>query len=135
MDYVRIPSLAFCLLFCLGAFTSSAHAAPPPGHGKSDQTSTQGEGLIRADVNFDEVRQIAVAHQYTGYRALPPGIRKNLARGKPLPPGIAKKMVKEPMLERLPTYQGYEWRRCGTDLVLTQVATQIVADVLANIFQ
>jgi hypothetical protein len=91
--------------------------------------------LIHVDVNIDEVRQIAVSQHYTGYSALPPGIRKNLARGKPLPPGIAKKMVKAPMLERLPTYPGYAWQRCGTDLVLVTVATQIVADVLANIFQ
>jgi Ni/Co efflux regulator RcnB len=135
MDHVRLPTLALCALFCLDAFVSSAHAAPPEGHGKHGQASEQGAELIHADVNVDEVRQIAVAQHYTGYRALPPGIRKNLARGKPLPPGIAKKVVKEPMLERLPTYHGYEWQRCGTDLVLIEVATQIVADVLANIFQ
>ena len=41
-------------------------------------------------------------------QSLPPGIRKNLARGKPLPPGIAKKMVPGPMLRELPVYAGHE---------------------------
>lgn len=64
----------------------------------------------------------------------PPGIRKNLARGKPLPPGIAKKMVPGPMLARLPAYPGYEWRIAGSDLVLVAIATAVVADVLLNVF-
>lgn len=34
--------------------------------------------------------QLAVNLGLTGYQSLPPGIAKNLARGKPLPPGIAK---------------------------------------------
>ena len=65
---------------------------------------------------------------------LPPGIRKNLARGKPLPPGIAKKMVPGPMLRELPAYSGYEWRVYGSDLVLVALATGVVADVLAGVF-
>lgn len=135
MRHLRTPGLALCALIGFSTVAPGVHADPPEGHGKPSQTTAQGNALIHVDVSVDEVRQIAVAQHYTGYRALPPGIRKNLARGKPLPPGIAKKVVKAPMLERLPTYPGYEWRRVGTDLVLIEVATQIVADVLANIFK
>ncbi|MGB3836547.1 anti-virulence regulator CigR family protein [Castellaniella sp.] len=82
----------------------------------------------------------ALAHRYaldfglSGYSALPPGIRKNLARGKPIPPGIAKKMAPGPLLGRLPRYPGYEWRVAGTDLILVAVATAVVADVLYDVF-
>jgi hypothetical protein len=48
-----------------------------------------------------------VNYGLTGYDSLPPGIAKNLARGKPLPPGIAKKTVLTSMLGQLPYYLGY----------------------------
>ncbi|HTK98124.1 MAG TPA: anti-virulence regulator CigR family protein [Pseudomonadales bacterium] len=140
MASVRILNIAVTILFgCLVAHDASS--APPAGKGKPEKTSepTAGEPavdqLIRPDVNYDAIRRIAVDQHYTGYKALPPGIAKNLARGKPLPPGIAKKAPRAEFVRQLPTYSDYEWKRCGTDLVLVQVATQVVAEVLANIFQ
>ena len=65
--------------------------------------------------------------------ALPPGIQKNLARGKPLPPGIAKKLDGR-LLGRLPHYDGYEWRQAGTDLILVAIATGIIYEVLNGAF-
>lgn len=82
----------------------------------------------------------ATAHRYArdyglrGYSSLPPGIRKNLARGKPLPPGIAKKMVPGSLLGRLPRHEGYEWRIAGADLILIAIGTALVADVLYDVF-
>lgn len=55
-------------------------------------------------------------------QSLPPGIRKNLARGKPLPPGIAKRFDNR-LLGQLPRYEGYEWQQVGTDVVLVTLAT------------
>lgn len=64
--------------------------------------------------------------------ALPPGIRMNLQRGKSLPPGIAKRF--DPRLrERLPYYEGYEWRRVGDNAVLIDIATQNVRFILEGI--
>lgn len=65
-------------------------------------------------------------------QALPPGIQKNLARGKPLPPGIAKKLDGR-LVSRLPHYEGYDWVRAGTDLILVAVATGIIYEVLENV--
>ena len=70
----------------------------------------------------------------TGYKPLPPGIQKNLMRGKPLPPGIAKRGVPSGMLGRLPVHPGYEWLVVGRDLVLMATATAMVADVLHDVF-
>ncbi len=65
-------------------------------------------------------------------RALPPGIAKNLARGKPLPPGIAKNFDSR-LLGQLPRYDGYEWKQTGTDVVLVAIATGIIYEVLRNV--
>ena len=79
-------------------------------------------------------REYARDYGLRGYSSLPLGIRKNLARGKPLPPGIAKKMVRGSKLERLPKHSGYEWRVAGTDLILISVATAVIADILYDVF-
>ncbi|MBC3301324.1 RcnB family protein [Pseudomonas sp. SWRI18] len=65
--------------------------------------------------------------------SLPPGIQKNLARGKPLPPGIAKKLD-DRLLGRLPRYDGYEWQQAGADLILVAIASGIIYEVLNGAF-
>ncbi len=90
--------------------------------------------LRHAGITISTAQGYAREYGLSGYSSLPPGIRKNLARGKPLPPGIAKKMVPAPMLARLPVYPGYEWQVAGTDLILVSIATAVVADVLLNVF-
>ncbi|SDV00728.1 anti-virulence regulator CigR family protein [Pseudomonas mucidolens] len=69
---------------------------------------------------------------WRGGSSLPPGIQKNLARGKPLPPGIAKKLDGR-LLGRLPHYDGYEWQQAGTDLILVTLATGIIYEVLNDV--
>lgn len=138
----------FLALFVATQLTGTlAMAAPPEGKGKPDKAQKHKKGnddrpesldsgtlLITASITFDQARRLAVSNNYTGYSALPPGIRKNLGRGKPLPPGIAKKAVPGPLLAQLPHHPGYEWQVCGSDLVLVAVATAIIADVLVGVF-
>lgn len=106
--------------------------------GGSNAKNSNSEGasitLRSAGITVSTARSYAHEYGLSGYSQLPPGIRKNLARGKPLPPGIAKKMVPGPMLARLPVYPGYEWRIAGSDLVLVAIATAVVADVLLDVF-
>jgi Ni/Co efflux regulator RcnB len=135
VTYCRI--LGFALVLAVVTESLSGYAAPPEDNGKGsksagDDTAVQ---LVQANVDYASIRQIAVAGHATGYKALPPGIAKNLARGKPLPPGIAKKSVPSSVREHLPVYPDYEWKRCGTDLVLIEIATRVVAQVLEGIFQ
>ncbi|MBF7729309.1 anti-virulence regulator CigR family protein [Pseudomonas sp. N040] len=69
-----------------------------------------------------------------GNQGLPPGISKNLQRGKPLPPGIAKRFNSD--IERqLPYYPGREWRQVGTDAVLIDSSTQVVQEVMRGVLQ
>jgi hypothetical protein len=52
-------------------------------------------------------------------RALPPGIAKQLARGRPLPPGIVRAPVPEVILVRLPPRpSGYEVFLVGDRVVM-----------------
>ena len=48
---------------------------------------------------------------------LPPGIAKNLQRGKPLPPGIQKTRVPDGLAVKLPKRPGEEWAMFGDRLV------------------
>ncbi|MNK98097.1 hypothetical protein D3C87_1184490 [compost metagenome] len=102
--------------------------------GKANDSDSLRVSLRHAGITVSTARSYAVEYGLSGYSSLPPGVRKNLARGKPLPPGIAKKMVPGPMIARLPVYPGYEWRVAGTDLVLVAIATAVVADVLVGVF-
>ena len=66
--------------------------------------------------------------------ALPPGIARNLARGKSLPPGIAKSYLPAQIvaqLPRLPT--GLDYVVVAGKLLLVEVATAAIHDVLMDI--
>ncbi|MEL5366809.1 anti-virulence regulator CigR family protein [Serratia nevei] len=110
-------------------------------HGNNGNKGNKDKGGYRNDDNLvsvslsrDRARSLARNYGLTGYSSLPPGIAKNLARGKPLPPGIAKKVVPYSMLRDLPQYPGYEWRIAGDDLVLVALSTAIVASVINGVF-
>lgn len=66
-------------------------------------------------------------------KPLPPGIARNLVRGKPLPPGIAKQRLPNDLIQRLPPVGvGYERVIVDGRLLLVEVATQVIADVLID---
>lgn len=123
--------------------TGMAYAKPPEGKGKptgepaeryADAQEAAHADLVQVSIGIETARRLAVQHGLTGHAALPPGIRKNLARGKPLPPGIARKTLPTPYLGQLPVYPGYEWGMVGSDLVLQQAATGVIAGVLSGVF-
>ena len=67
-------------------------------------------------------------------RGLPPGIAKNLQRGKPLPPGIAKQHFPGGLIDLLPPApRGFERIIVGGKIILVEVATQIIHDVLIDV--
>lgn len=86
-------------------------------------------------ISSDERRVINDYFRVNPYPAqgLPPGIAKNLARGKPLPPGIAKRYLPPGLLGQLPVRPGYEWVAVGRDVVLIAIATGIIVDILGDV--
>lgn len=121
------------------------------GHGKGQAPHAQGQGQGNSgghkqsaggndwhggpSIDRGDVLGILGGHRnyWSPGPALPPGIQKNLARGKPLPPGIAKKLDGR-LLGQLPHYDGYEWMQAGADLILVAVATGIIYEVLNGAF-
>ena len=69
-----------------------------------------------------------------GAKPLPPGIAKNLARGKPLPPGIAKRGLPNDLMVQLPPVaDGYERIIVAGKILLVEIATQVVHDILVDV--
>jgi hypothetical protein len=65
---------------------------------------------------------------------LPPGIARNLARGKALPPGIAKQHLPRDLQAMLPALDsGLDYVVAAGKLLLVEAATQIVRDVLIDV--
>jgi len=109
---------------------------PPVRQGPGGPPGQPGvEATVSVTISSGEARRLAVSYGLTGMRALPPGIRRNLARGKPLPPGIARQFVPERMLADLPVIRDHEWRIAGRDLVLIAIGTLIVAEILQDVFE
>jgi Ni/Co efflux regulator RcnB len=105
----------------------------------SNEPQNAGEVLLEAAITAAE---IAIIYDYIAQngtapfgqpQGLPPGIAKNLARGKPLPPGIAKRYLPQNLLVQLPR-PGYEWLVVDDDILLVIAATSVIVDVLQDAF-
>ena len=66
-------------------------------------------------------------------KGLPPGIAMKLERGGTMPPGIAKKYLPDDLEKRLPPVpQGYERRMVDNDIVLVEINTGRIADIITD---
>jgi Ni/Co efflux regulator RcnB len=68
-----------------------------------------------------------------GNQGIPPGLAK---KGGALPPGIAKRQLPTTLLSQLPPPpQGFERVIVDKDVVLVNIATQVVHDVLEHVLK
>jgi Ni/Co efflux regulator RcnB len=128
---------------CLGTSPVSAKNGNGQGNGngngqdKSQKGKSHDKGgqqdLVYAGIDHKQAKKYAKEYKFQGYKPLPPGIRKNLARGKPIPPGLAYNRLPPDYIARLPRYPGYEWRGYGADLVLVSVVSDVIADVIMDV--
>lgn len=88
----------------------------------------------RPPSDFSQVRRDF--HERRGQIGAGPAVPVNvqIRKGQPLPKGYGKRLD-ERALHGLPRYEGYEWRRIGSDVVLVTVATGIVYTVLQGVLQ
>ncbi|MGH8194287.1 MAG: anti-virulence regulator CigR family protein [Woeseiaceae bacterium] len=129
---IAIVSLAGILILCLGPAVAADSTVVEPVNGS-----------IGVEVAFtdEEVRLIRAWYQsHDGHngkhkqKPLPPGIARNLARGKPLPPGIAKQVLPYELRQVLPPVRdGYERIIVAGKILLVEIATQVVRDVLTDV--
>ncbi len=100
------------------------------------------------DIVFSEIERQVIREYYSNHAApghskskgkhkskgLPPGIAKNLERGKPLPPGIAKQTLPYNLTKQLPPPpKGYERIIVAGKIILIEVATQVIRDILTDV--
>ena len=115
-------------------------AFEPGNKGTSDEARNRDDTDVDIDIGIvfgsDErriIRDYFEVHSIE-VQGLPPGIAKNLARGKPLPPGIAKKFLPYDLSSQLPYRDGYERLIVGRDILLIEIATGVVFDILRDVF-
>lgn len=144
-------------VIALGMATALALAAPVgaaakndnanKGGGKANQETAAPEtdqtvGDVIAKSIIDSSSRALIEEYFRDHpqpvEALPPGIAKNVARGKPLPPGIAKRSIPDPLqteLRRRDSSVGkiVDALIVGDDVALVDAATGVVVDIIVDI--
>lgn len=108
-----------------------ALVALAPAAAAQNQRNQAASGFTSAE--RDAIAAYFRAHSYEA-RSLPPGIARNLERGKALPPGIAKRQLPASLQEQLPVREGFEITIFGDRIVLLE-ASGLVVDILEGIFR
>lgn len=111
-------------------------SSPSNGMAQGREKSVSNTATVSVTLSSDmqvQIRTFYSARQPSGVKALPPGIRKRLARGKPLPPGIAKQVVPDGLHSQLRVPSGYQVVEVGLDVLLVEVATNVIHDVLMDV--
>lgn len=113
---------------------SPTEAARGKKHGKRHGRSGRSEVLVIRDYYATRGLPPGLANR----RALPPGLRRQLAVGGRLPPGLEKRLYAVPsdlvvVLPRLPYYQ----RRffLGADLLVVDTRRNVVVSVVADVLR
>lgn len=103
--------------------------APQANRGPQGKQGQQGG---RPPQDFGPVRQTIAQHRESFGRGnpLPPNI--HVERGRPLPRGYGRPLDAG-ALQHLPHYDGYQWRRLGSDVVLVAVGTGLVYEILSGV--
>jgi hypothetical protein len=135
--------LAVALVFTVssGLFADQGNSQ---GRGRSGGNSGGNSSNSGTDVNiavnlFTDHDRITFRDYFSTHKIvaqpLPPGIAKNVARGKPLPPGIAKKAVPADLVRTLGS-------RAGSGITFSIVGDRVVAvragnviDLLVDVFR
>ncbi len=111
---------------------SSGCSVGPPARSASHPPSVTTEVSLIDNHDTEQVRGAGRGNGRNG--GLPPGIAKNLVRGRPLPPGIAKQYVSHGVLLRLPPLEKrYEYVVVAGKILLIEVATQVIHDILVDV--
>jgi hypothetical protein len=104
------------------------------GQGKDEAGGPGGSGGVTITTNDRTVIQNYFIANPVGVSPLPPGIAKNVARGKPLPPGIAKKQAPPMLIQQIPACRsGLECIVLGADMLILDAVHGVVRDIVRNV--
>ena len=127
-------TLGGCLLLALPLLFASALEAEAQGRGNRGRGASPAGVTLSVEVTL-QIREFYASRPASGAEALPPGIRRQLERGKALPPGIAKKTAPPELQSVLDLPGGYEIVEVGLDVFLVEVATGIINDALMDLIR
>lgn len=105
----------------------------PPAHAQGNRGGDDDTPLFNIGGRDRDLLRSYFAAAGCNPEALPPGIRKNLARGKPLPPGIAKKCTAGDDIRRQLSQPDYEYVLTGRDVYVLDPVTQLIVDVIIGV--
>ena len=103
------------------------------GGGQPEKPVTITAAAVFRDTDRATFQNYFVAHRIAA-DTLPPGIAKNVARGKPLPPGIAKRAVPADLLALGPKLDK-ETSLAIVGEVVVALKGGVVIDILAGVFR
>jgi hypothetical protein len=137
MKHLPLAATALAIVAIIPACT----ATPPPRTAKPPVSTSTTVAVDFTSLEITIIRDYYGNHDHSHaprgkgkHKSLPPGIAKNLARGKPLPPGIAKAYLPGDLVAALPpARRGYERVIVDGRIVLVEIATQVVRSVLYDI--
>jgi hypothetical protein len=120
-------------LAILAGFTVTPDLQAQQGRGRHNEAEVRGQQSLGFSVRERQIVAEFFANHRQEVEALPPGIARNLARGKRLPPGIAKRPIPSGLQAQFPSRGGFEVSIFGDRIVLLE-ASGLVVDVLEGIF-
>jgi hypothetical protein len=126
----RLGFLATGLLFSL--VIPAAAQQPERGPGNKPQSAAPAAPATFSAAERNVIGNYFRTHKHE-VKPLPPGIARNVGRGKPLPPGIAKRQIPADLSRQLVQRSGYQSLIVGEVIVLVD-PVGIVVDILSEIF-
>ncbi len=66
---------------------------------------------------------------------LSPGLQKHIDRTGRLPPGLEKRRLPSDLLGRLPSRAGQDYRVVGNDIMLIEIATGLILDIMQGVLR
>lgn len=127
----------FATVVALGVLvTASSAGQAPKDKGRGRASNAPAANAPAPSPRASEIEVRLIREYYAGeprHKALPPGIAKNLARGKPLPPGIARTRVPDDLRRRLPVRADHQWLILGDRVVLLD-PVGLVVDLIDLVF-
>ncbi len=122
-----------------GKNKNKGKSSSKPSKGQSEDIST---GALLATIITaaervligDYVRQAKASPQGLpsglAGRPLSPGLQKHIDRTGRLPPGLEKRRLPSGLLGQLPPRTGQDYRVVGNDIVLIEIATGLILDII-----
>ncbi|MCE9522434.1 MAG: hypothetical protein K8S25_08390 [Alphaproteobacteria bacterium] len=124
-----------CSLACASMLVMSASYAPAFANSVGPTLlASYKQDAVRFSAADNTLVRVYFAHNPVVWTGLPPEMARNFARGKVLPRGITIEALPHGLLSRLPARPGFGYARLGQDVALINQTTNVVADLIENVF-